>query len=126
MDRLYNRNEGEDRMSQEEHRTPLAPSGISAHNHLVETIGGSLQLYWTWNNQEHLRAFTPEETLNLLNFLEQHRSEIEAGNIRWSKGDAPQAVCCQCGKQVGKDVYTRTENRIKQIYCSYCYRSQFD
>lgn len=63
---------------QEQNRTPLAPSGASPFSHEVElSESGSLALYWTWNREEHLRAFTPEETYNLLKFLEQHKEEIE-------------------------------------------------
>lgn len=51
--------------------------GLSPFNHRVEIINGKLSLYWTWAGREHVRAFTCEETRNLLRVLEAHKIEIE-------------------------------------------------
>lgn len=55
---------------------PLAPSGISPWAHKVDIDGGCLVLYWKKGKDEAVRAFTLEETVTLLEFLGQHRSEI--------------------------------------------------
>jgi hypothetical protein len=55
---------------------PLAPSGISPWNHKVENDNGCLVLYWMKGKEEAVRAFTLEETVNVLDFLHQHRNEI--------------------------------------------------
>jgi hypothetical protein len=54
----------------------LAPSGVSPWNHQVDLDNGCLALYWKKGKEEEIRTFTLEETVNLLEFLHQHRHEI--------------------------------------------------